>query len=501
VGKYFKKITGKRYEDVYGRPTYDSIVEGMWKKTDYPLRTLGTHDGTPFRLSEEERTHTHIIGTTNVGKSTLMQLLIREDIDRGNALCLIDSSDSGDTAYKVLAYCAKKKAKVLLIDPQHFGTYKKYVPINPFGRYPEESAQKILDTIMIQFQQSDFSATPVIKQYLPAIIRVLHKAGRTFPDALYFTEPVYVRQRETIFSKLPENDHDVLMLSRVFSDRDVNREFRPTARRLSDLLNPILRTMFNTREGIDFRKLVTEKWVVICNLYADGMFGTSHARFLGTTILNEYTRAVDQIRKHGWRGRYYLYVDEAGLYANRNVADNLSYKGKTGLQMILANQYLGQFEDPYVRQAVLNQTGIKIVFRPEDEADQKKLAAMLYGGQVKDRDAAFYFSRLHKRQCVIKLPAQDPVRMTVSEVRDIKLNPDYIEKLYQDPIYETTDIKRPARRAQPDDRPAPPPPRRETKHSPKSPKESPPKRAAGKTKEVRGVDAVFLEIEKLKRAK
>lgn len=460
----FKRITGKSLDDAFGTPSVEDSIGRILKKSNYPLRSLGSHNGSPFLQSEEERTHTHIIGTTGVGKSALMQLMIREDIDRGNGLCLIDSSDGGDTAYKVLAYCASKNIKPILIDPQHFGRYK-YLPINPFGRYPEESAQKILDTIMIQFQQSDFSVTPVIKQYLPAIIRILHKAGCTFSDSIYFTEPIYASQRQDIFDKLSPTDHDVIMVSRCFTDREINREYRPTARRLSDVLNPILRTMFNTRKGIDFRRLITDRRVVICNLYSEGSFGTSHARFLGTTILNEYSRAVDQIRRRGWRGRYYLYVDEAALYANRNVADNLNYKGKTGLQMILAHQYMGQFEDSYVREAILNQTGIKIAFRMPNATERMTISKLMYGGQVKDRDASYYLGQLKKQECVIKLPAQDAVRIRVNDVKEVDLPSGYIETLYQDPIYERKNTVRPESGTQSKRKTAKPTPRRETKHS------------------------------------
>jgi len=438
----FKDIAGKTFEDAFRFPSIESSLDHLSRKTNYPLRTIGyTTDDAPFILSEEERTHTHIIGTTDVGKSKLMQLFIREDIDRGNGLCLIDSSDGGDTAYKILAYCAKKKIKnVLLIDPLHYYTHNKIVPINPFGRDPDESAEKIWDTIQVQFQQTDRSLTPVINQYLPAIIRVLHKAGATFSDAIYFTDPFYVRQRQAIFEKLSPIDPDVMMLNRIHKgDRQLDAEFRPTARRLSDLLNPILRSMFDTRDGIDFRKFIAEHWVVIVNLFPENSLGLSHARFLGTTIINEFARAVGIIHgsrgRKGWEGRYYLYVDEAGYYANRNVAHILSIKGKTGLRMILANQYLGQFEDPFVRQAVLNQTSIKMILRSNDDTDQKKLAAMVYGGQIRDRDAGFFFSRLKKQECVVKLPAQDPVKMRVSEVRDVPLDPAYIETLYQDPLY------------------------------------------------------------------
>ena len=39
----------------------------------------------------------------------------------------------------------------------------------------------------------------------------------------------------------------------------------------------------------------------------------------------------DRLRTGKWRGVYYLYLDEAGRYANRNLADLLAYKTEKGL--------------------------------------------------------------------------------------------------------------------------------------------------------------------------
>lgn len=441
---WYKHRRGRALEEdtKRNRRTLGQVVDLRLKrsKSGYDIRLLGT--GTvPVEVSEEERTHTHIIGTTRVGKSKFIEYMMMEDIKRGHGLCFIDSSDGGSTAYDMLRYLANVgHKKVLFIDPLHTFVFKRIAPLDVFGRYPDESAENVLDLIQIQFQQKDISETPVIKQYLPAIIRVLHKAELAFSDALYFTQPVFVEQREEIFAKVGRTDYDVLMLRNVFRDRELFREYRPTARRILDLLNPMLSLYFGSRRGVKFTELVADKWVVIVNLYPQKGFGESPARFLGTAIINSFISAMDDLtgnplRENQWKGKYYLYVDEVGRYANRNLADVFSYKAKSGLTLTVAHQNLGQIEDSYVRDTILNQTSTKIVLRLESE-DTHRVGRIIYGGQVKDRDAAYYINRLSKQHGIVKLPAQDAVSVRFPDVKipdaDIKA---YLDKVYANKWY------------------------------------------------------------------
>ncbi len=142
-----------------------------------------------------------------------------------------------------------------------------------------------------------------------------------------------------------------------------------------------------------------------------------------------------------WRERHYLYLDEAGRYANRNLADLLIYKRKSGLRVTIAHQYFGQFEDPYVLDAVNNLCKIKIAFNIPNPDDRMKIVKAMYGGDLNDRDVSYALKNLRQQHCVIMLPKQDPKIVRVPDVRDIKL-PDgaleeYIKKIYKNLWYIT----------------------------------------------------------------
>jgi hypothetical protein len=308
---YFKEITGKGFDDwtrTKKFPKVDESVSEIFKtsRTKYKRRTLGiAEDGTPLRISEEEReSHMHIIGTTGEGKSKLLEYLIREDIDRGNGLCFFDPSENGDTLYKILAYCEQKgRDKVLLVDPHHRYRFKKIAPINPFTKYREDSVANVMDTIRVLFRQKDASETPIIQRYLPAILNVLHTAGMTLSDTLYFTDPLYVNQREQILDASDPHSRQRLMLEQVFGNRQLYMEFQSTIRRLEPLFHPTLQLIFGSTKGIDFNQLIADGWVILVNLYAGFGFEPIHTRLLGTAIINEIISSLDSLSRLKFRDK------------------------------------------------------------------------------------------------------------------------------------------------------------------------------------------------------
>src|SRR5689334_20795686 len=85
--------------------------------------TTGTDQREPVILKQELRpTHLAIIGLSGVGKSYLIENLIRQDIQHGTGFVLFDVH--GDLAESVVAYLAGRaskhdelKDKIVLIEP------------------------------------------------------------------------------------------------------------------------------------------------------------------------------------------------------------------------------------------------------------------------------------------------------------------------------------------------------------------------------------------------
>ena len=71
----------------------------------------------PVRLTPEQRVyHTHIIGATGTGKSTLLFNLIRQDLESGQGVAVLDPH--GDLVDKILGIIPPDRIQdVVLVDP------------------------------------------------------------------------------------------------------------------------------------------------------------------------------------------------------------------------------------------------------------------------------------------------------------------------------------------------------------------------------------------------
>lgn len=505
-------MTGKDFKEANRIPTMEQTVKRFVKqsKSKYPLRFLGSNEGTELLISEEERgEHLHVIGTTGEGKSRFLEHLIREDINRGNGLCLLDPSDRGDTVRKVLAYCAKVgHKKVLLIDPIDMLERGKVVPMNPLRG--SGGVSLIRDAIQTTFGNKDQSDTARIQKYLPAILTVLQNAGLTIREIKYFSNPIFVRQRMEILERTDPLDRHRLALEEVFNKPQMYaNEFQSTLRRLDTFSQASFDLMFSSYDGIKFTDLISQGWVVLVSLYAQDEFEPIHGKLLGSLIINMIISAIDKLRKNGWKGRYYLYIDEAGQYATYKLANLLAYKRKSGLAVIIAHQYFNQFEDKAVLDAVLNLCKLKVAFNIPNPDDRLKVVKMFYGGALADRDVSYALSQTKQQHAVVKLSKRDPALIKIPDVPDITVDmKPYLETLYngnsyknvsdildeQSKRFEGQDSIRPERRTQPKRRAVKQTDRRKIEHSPESLEASSrPEIDSPETNTDRLWDSVFLE--------
>ena len=320
--------------------------------------------------------------------------------------------------------------------------------IQPFTKHKATSVANVDSTIRTVFQTKDQAETTRLSRYLPALLRVLWQAGMTIPESLYFSDYEnihYKARRQQILDKCNPLDRDRVTLEGAFKTYTrFETYFSSTVNRLDPFWDSTLSLMFAAKEGIDFRKMITEGWVILVNLYSGQGFEPLQSRLLGTTIINEIVSALDSLWAHGWKGVYYLYVDEAGRYANRNLAELLAHKRQSGLRLTIAHQYFKQFEDPFVLEAVKNLCKMKVMFNTPNHSDRlEMIKALGYGGEIPPLMASYANANLPKQYAVVAVSKQPPVRVRIPDVPDAKLSKvaedDFIQKCLSHPWNLPTD--------------------------------------------------------------
>lgn len=451
--RWFKLAAGTDWESLTRVPTGAQVVERALRETwsQYPLRDLGWASDGEVTLTEEDReSHIHILGAPGEGKSKLLELLIRQDIDRGYGCCFLDPTPYGETAYKVLKYCIKQGVqKVLLIDPHDFPV----VPvINPFhySAPANVSVGNIMDTIRILWNDKGYEGTARINRYLPAILRALHQSKLTLHEALYFSDkhhPVYKHRRDQILDNLHPLDSSRVILESLFSSHTsksiFNIEFESTIRRLNPFSDDVMKLIVGSNvEPINFQKMVSDGWVILVNLYPHGVWGDEQQRLLGTLVINEVIYAIHRLKASGWQGIYYLYVDEIGDYATKKLADVLDKERKSGLRFTVAHQRFNQITDENVLSAVKGSTKIKVLFNTQNRHDRDEMMRnMGYGGDLSDRAVSYELSNLSKQHCAIKINKNPPRITRIPDLPDVQVSAkvvqDFKKYLYRQPGYST----------------------------------------------------------------
>jgi hypothetical protein len=118
-----------------------------------------------------------------------------------------------------------------------------------------------------------------------------------------------------------------------------------------------------SQSAFNFRKVMDEGKILLINL-AKGRIGEENSNFLGLILVPKILVAAmsRQDIPEEQRRDFYLYVDEFQNFATPDFATILSEARKYRLNLIVANQFIGQVEEE-VKQAVFGNVGTLIAFR------------------------------------------------------------------------------------------------------------------------------------------
>ena len=452
---YIKLKTGQSLKERKGqRPSAESIIRQKLAQTQtgYELRRISPD----VFFSEEQRPNIHVIGSSRQGKSYFIEWLMREDIDRSLGCCLLDPSAGGSTAYRLLAYCAEKqKQNVLFIDPAHaYSPHKKVPSLRPFQYDPDgakrpQLRQASVDTLMRAIRDlygvKDPAEQSRIERYLPMVFTALYDAEAPLSDARYFTSRKYTEAQEEIL-KLTTSDIQT-ELKEALSSYAYNINFQSTVSRLLRFVRGSIGPMFAATRGIDWMKVVREHWAVIVRL--DNL-DTFDARLLGTYLICQLESAKERLGELMDRGRdfasrgtyppFYLYADEAYLFASRSLKNILDVKQKLNFKVTLAHHAAKQFDDPAVYASIKTNSDMTVLFYVRGRDDRDDIAAEMYGGAIDPKDASYANSNLPKQHAVIRLGKDAPKRVRLPDVPTPDISKEALTGYLVDRYHQLTDL-------------------------------------------------------------
>ncbi len=332
---------------------------------------INSHNGIDVEVSindKEKLEHTHILGATGVGKSTLIANLMLNDIELGNGCALFDPH--GDIVDDVLLRIPKhRKDDVIIIDPSDtdFPVGFNLLHANT------ESEKLVLSSDLVSAFKEHSSA------WGDTMTSVLSNVIDTFLDSNTGGTLIELKRfliEDSFRKEFLKNVSDVSL--QYYWEHEygmVKKRISPLLTRIDTFLRPkIIRSMFVQKDGVDFHKAIEKKKIILFKL-SIGLIGEENAYLLGSLFLSKLNQVAlgRQILDKEKRHPYYLFLDECHHFImSPSINSMLSGVRKYGFGLTLAHQDLAQITDSKTLGALLSNPFTRVCFRLGD-ADAKKL--------------------------------------------------------------------------------------------------------------------------------
>jgi hypothetical protein len=325
------------------------------------------------RLSAEQRTrHCHIIGASGTGKSTLLFNLIRQDIENGEGVAVLDPH--GDLIDRICGIIPSERINdVVLVDPadEQFS-----IGFNILSAHSDLEKNLLASDLIAVFQRLSTSWGDQMNSVLQnAILAFLESDRRgTIADLRRFLiEPAFRNE----FLKSVKDSEVVYYWQKSFPHLSGNKSIGSILTRLDTFLaqKPIRHMVSQPENRLDFAHIMDSGKIFLAKL-PEGLLGRENSYLLGTLLVSKFqqiamSRQAQQITA---RRDYWLYIDEFANFITPSMAEILSGARKYRIGLTLAHHELHQLQrSPEVASAVMSHPYTRIVFRVGDD-DAKKLA-------------------------------------------------------------------------------------------------------------------------------
>lgn len=325
------------------------------------------------RLSPEQRTrHCHIIGASGTGKSTLLFNLIKQDIEKGEGVAVLDPH--GDLIDRILGIITASRINdVVLVDPsdEQFS-----VGFNILSAHSDLEKNLLASDLVAVFQRLSTSWGDQMNSVLKnAILAFLESDRRgTIADVQRFLiEPQFRNE----FLKSVRDSYVVDYWQTSFALLSGNKSIGSILTRLDTFLaqKPIRYMVSQPENRLDFAHIMDSGKIFLAKL-PEGLLGRENSHLLGSLLVSKFQQtAMSRQAQHITERRdFWLYIDEFANFITPSMAEILSGARKYRIGLTLAHHELHQLQrNPEVASAVLSHPFTRIVFRVGDD-DARKLA-------------------------------------------------------------------------------------------------------------------------------
>ena len=332
------------------------------------------HNGgtVPVFLTADQRVrHTHLIGASGTGKSSLLLNLIRQDIENGDGVAVLDPH--GDLIDQILTVIpAERIDDVVLVNPSDV---EFPIGFNILQAHSEEEKNLLSSDLVSVFRRLSTSWGDQMDTVLQNAILVFLESSRggTLADLRRFLlEPPFRNE----FLQTVTDPELIYYWQKVFPQLGGGKSIGSVLTRLQDFFSrKPLRNMVSQRDNkLDFADIMDSGKIFLAKL-SEGLCGAENSYLLGTLLVSKFQQLAmaRQSQAASARRNFWMFIDEFDHFISPSMAEILKGTRKYRFGLTLAHQELHQLEsEPKVASAVATHPCTRIVFRVGDD-DARKL--------------------------------------------------------------------------------------------------------------------------------
>lgn len=348
-----------------------------------------------IRLKSEDRfRHFYVIWQTGTGKSSIMQVMWRQDLRNGNGMAVIDPH--GDLVKDLMPFIPRERADdVILFDPSDTSRPMWLNLLEAKDQEEKDLVAMDAMNIMIQLFWAEIFG-PRIQDYFRNWVLTLmdHPQGWAVTDIVrLFTDNEFQKNyithvKNPIVKSWWTNTYAAMW------DRE-KWEIIPyfAAKFWGFITNATIRNIiWQTKSSFDVFDLMQEKKILMVNLSKWSLWDVN-SQLLGLILVSKIQMAAmrrQNVAKED-RSDFFMYIDEFQNYITPAIESILSEARKYRLGMVLAHQYLGQLEKSdaltksslNIKQAIFGNVGSIMSYKiwPEDGEFMEKYYAPVFSNQ------------------------------------------------------------------------------------------------------------------------
>jgi len=313
--------------------------------------------------TDDRRRHMYVIGKTGMGKSTLLENMIIQDIQSGKGVCVIDPH--GDLVEKVIDFVPTSRInEVIYFNPSDLNWP---IAFNVLEKVDDDQRHLVVSGLIGVFKKIWADSWGPRLEYVlhHAISALLEYPGSTLLGIMRMLTDKEFRSR--VIEKVTDPVVKAFWVDEYskYPDRFQAEAIAPIQNKVGRFLSSALirNILGQVSSSFSVREVMDQGKILLLNL-AKGRVGEDNSALLGAMMITKIQLAamsrVDTPEID--RRDFYLYVDEFQNFATESFANILSEARKYHLNLVIAHQYIEQV-DEMIRAAVFGNVGTIVCFR------------------------------------------------------------------------------------------------------------------------------------------